>query len=113
MRLICSYCRLSLPDKEPLDDPRVSHGMCSTCAAHFKRQWSGLDLRGYLEGLSVPVVVVAPDGRIVAANSPMAAMLGWTPETVVGMLGGEIFDCSYARLPEGCGKTVHCAACTV
>ena len=32
---------------------------------------------------------------------------------IVGFLSGEVMECVYARLPEGCGQTNHCFACTV
>jgi len=102
-----------MPDKAPLDDDRLSHGLCPACAEHFHRQWSGLDLAGYLEGLETPVVVVDEDGRIMAANQAMSEMLGRPPQECRGLLGGEVFECAHARLPEGCGRTVHCAACTL
>ncbi len=30
-----------------------------------------------------------------------------------GSRGGDVFGCIYAHLPEGCGQTMHCSACTV
>ena len=27
--------------------------------------------------------------------------------------GGEVFECAYAGLPGGCGRTVHCDGCTI
>jgi hypothetical protein len=35
------------------------------------------------------------------------------PEEVEGQLGGDAFECRYAKCPEGCGKTVHCKTCTI
>ncbi len=32
---------------------------------------------------------------------------------MVGLLGGEFLECVHARMPERCGHTVHCGACTV
>lgn len=72
-----------------------------------------VDLAGYLEGLDAPVVVVDEEGRIMAANQAMSEMLGRPPQECRGLLGGEVFECAYARLPEGCGRTVHCVACTL
>ena len=43
----------------------------------------------------------------------MAKMLNKSDREVFGLLGGEVMECAYARLPEGCGKTVHCEACTI
>lgn len=31
MRVVCSYCKCELPEKEPLDDKRISHSVCPTC----------------------------------------------------------------------------------
>ena len=53
------------------------------------------------------------DGRIVAANDRVGTMTGRSYHEVFGLLGGEVMECVYARLPEGCGKTVHCVACTI
>ena len=31
MRVTCSWCNLDMGEKEPFDDPSVSHGMCAEC----------------------------------------------------------------------------------
>jgi hypothetical protein len=28
-------------------------------------------------------------------------------------MGGDVFECAYARLPGGCGRTAHCSGCTI
>jgi len=43
----------------------------------------------------------------------MADMLGKSQRRVFGLLGGEVMECRYARLPEGCGNTVHCKTCAI
>jgi PAS domain-containing protein len=113
MKVICSYCRCDLPDKEPLDDNRVSHGMCTACADHFRRQWMGLSYSQYLDGFASPVFIVDADGRLVASNEAASAMLGKPADQISGALGGQAMECSYARLPGGCGHTEHCPACTI
>ena len=113
MKMICSYCRKDIGDKEPLEDSQVSHGMCQECAEHFSRQWDGLSMAEYLDSFDFPVMVSDGDGRVVAANQPMASMLGKDKRDVAGLLGGEAFECAYARLEEGCGQAEHCQTCTV
>jgi hypothetical protein len=76
MKVICSYCRTSLGEKEPLDSDLVSHGMCEECVEYFTRQWDGLPLGEYLDRFESPVLVVDKDCRILAANQGMADMLG-------------------------------------
>ena len=113
MKIVCSYCERDLGEKEPLDDPMVSHGMCPACHAHFRRQWRGLSLSEYLDAFPCPVVVVDEHVRTIAANRPMAELLGRAPEDLFGLLGGEALECAHARRPGGCGKTVHCRTCTI
>lgn len=111
---MCSYCKKELGEVEPLDDTRVSHGMCQECVEHFSRQWLGGQRLGeYLDKYDKGVIVVEPGGRVVAANTPMARMLNKTDREVFGLLGGEAMECQYARLPGGCGETVHCQTCTI
>ena len=32
---------------------------------------------------------------------------------IIWELGGDVFECAYARLPERCGRTIHCSGCTI
>jgi PAS domain-containing protein len=113
MRVVCSYCELDLGEKEPLDDPSVSHGMCGACQAHYRRQLKGLSLGEYLDDVSGPVLVVDEDVRMIAANRLMAELLGQRPGDLVGLRGGEVLECAYARRPGGCGQQVHCRTCAI
>ena len=113
MQVICSYCRASLGEKEPLDNDLVSHGMCEECIEYFTRQWNGLSLGEYLDRFDVPVLVADEEFHIIAANQEMADMLGKEDRQTSGLLGGEAMECIYARLEEGCGNTVHCSICAV
>jgi hypothetical protein len=114
MRRICSSCGKLLGEK-PADgysSDAVTHGLCETCAFHFLAE-AGLPLNEYIEGLTAPVVVVAPDGTIGNANVKACNLLGKTPEEIEGFKGGDVFECEYAMLPGGCGKTIHCSGCTI
>jgi PAS domain-containing protein len=113
MRLVCSYCRKVIRHDAGTRAWDVSHGMCETCADHFGRLWDGMSISEYLETLSDPVIVVNGDGRVIGANQKLAALLGRERVELRGVLGGEAFACVHSRLPEGCGKTVHCRECTI
>jgi PAS domain-containing protein len=113
MKVVCSFCRADLGDKEPLDADCTTHGMCDPCADHFGKQWDGLRLGEYLDQFDYPVLAMNEDRRVVAANQPMADMLGKSERRLFGLLGGEAMECMYSRLPEGCGSTVHCETCTI
>lgn len=111
MKMICSYCRKHCGEKEPLDDDRISHGMCEDCFDYFVRQKQGLPLDEYLDEFDVAILIVNREGRIAALNKKAAARLEKDPKSVVGLLPGEAVECDFSRLPEGCGNTVHCDTC--
>jgi PAS domain-containing protein len=87
--------------------------MCPECEEHFGRQWDGLSQAEYLERFDFPVLLVEGDVRVVAANRAAGAFLGREPASAIGLLGGEAMECAHARLPEGCGRTVHCSTCAI
>jgi len=67
----------------------------------------------YLDGLGAPVAVVDRAGVLKAANSQLCALVSQDLSLLRGKRGGDVFECSYAQLPEGCGQTIHCSACTI
>jgi hypothetical protein len=102
-----------LGDKQPLDSDAVSHSICTECERHFSKQWAGLKLGEYLDDFDLPAMALNEEGRVVAANQRMAEILGKKDRIRCGLLGGEAMECQFARLPEGCGRTVHCQTCTI
>lgn len=114
MRIDCSFCKKELAEKEPFNDGRVSHGVCPKCYAYFDGQLRSMSLDEYLGAFQEPVLIFNAEGRVVASNTIAGAMYGRdTSGQLLGLLGGEALECSYARLPEGCGKTYHCPTCTI
>jgi hypothetical protein len=78
--------------------------------------FSGLDpvsLQEYLNRLKYPVLLMNDDVGIVTANILACERLGIDPRHIEGRLAGEAIECINSRLPGGCGKTVHCKACTI
>jgi len=113
MKIVCSYCRKDLGTKPPLDDPTVTHSMCRECFKAFAAQWSGLEMSEYLDRFDSPVIVFDGDVRVVGLNRAACDVLGKTAVASLGLLGGEVLECQFSRMPEGCGRTVHCKACTI
>lgn len=113
MLVICSYCRQSLGEKPPLKNKQRTHGMCRECNEALKAQLDGQSFDDYLGSFENPVVVVDSEGRVLAANSSACEMLDKPAKTIQGFLGGEAFECAYARLPGGCGNTSHCPTCSI
>jgi hypothetical protein len=109
---ICSYCGKHMGG-EPDESGRISHVMCPECFQYFDQQLDGLDFPGYLDQFQQPIAVINADGRVLHLNKALAQMLKKDKETYLGLRGGEVMECMFARLPQGCGNTEHCAACNI
>jgi len=114
MKVICCSCGVHLGDKLSAisDDDVVSHGLCNSCAHHFKAE-IGMPLQEYLEGIPAPIVTWGEDGIIGAANKEALKLLGKSTSELIGFKGGDVFECKYAILPGGCGQSIHCSGCTI
>jgi hypothetical protein len=100
-------------EKEPLEDPGVTHSICPECFKYFSSQWSGFHLAEYLDTFEEPMVAFNANARVIAYNKSYAAHFLKTEEKQIGLLGGDFLECSHARLPEGCGQTICCRDCTL
>jgi len=114
MKRVCAWCGKDLGVVETDFDSQhaVSHGICEQCAFHLVAQL-GMPLQEYLDGLEVPVLVVDDDVNVKTANRQARELLQKELPAIEGYKGGDVFECDYSRLPEGCGKTVHCSACAI
>ncbi len=106
---VCAWCGSEMPSK---GEREVTHGICSACASVL---FSGtpVSLQNYLDDLSVPVLVVDSDVTVALANREAQKVIGKPLEAIAQKKGGEIFSCIHARHPDGCGRTIHCSACTI
>lgn len=114
MKVICCSCGISLGEKAStsFDQDSISHGLCKTCSHSFMAQ-IGMPLDEYLAGIEAPVTVVTPEGLISTANAKGFELLGKSIFDIHQQKGGDVFDCEFARLPDGCGETIHCSGCTI
>jgi hypothetical protein len=114
MKRICAWCKKELHGVDsPADAGNViTHGICKSCRDNILFQL-GVELESFLNSLDVPIVLVNQAGTIVNANSQAKTRLGRELPEIKGYRGGEVFECAYARLPEGCGNTLHCSGCTI
>jgi len=114
MRILCGWCGAELGTRESDVHPAeaITHGVCPECAHHLFAQM-GMPLQEYLDGLMAPVAVVGGDGCVLTANARAQAMLEKELTDIIGRAGGDVFECAYAQMPEGCGHTVHCSGCAI
>lgn len=97
-------------------DTEISHGICEKCLENIEFQ-KGVSLQNYLDSFSLPVMIMGiyADTYLItkAVNKAACQVLEKEPEEMVQHLGGNVFECAHARLPEGCGRTIHCSGCTI
>ncbi len=115
MRIICSYCRKDICEKEPLSDISTKYGICDDCHNVYAEKVKGITLDNLIDEFETPVLVVDEDCRIIASNKMASHIAGLGPSKrdYIGLLGGEAMKCVYADLPEGCGNTYHCVGCAI
>ena len=114
MKHVCAWCKKDLGgvDLDPGFEDVISHGICVNCKDNLVFQL-GVDLSKFLDSLGLPIVVVNKEGIIVTGNDQARTLLRKGKSEIQGFKGGEVFECAYARLPEGCGNTMHCSGCTI
>ena len=114
MKRVCAWCSLQMGTVEGSSRPDTesSHGICERCYDNFVFQ-QGVPLQQYLDSLPLPVVAVDQGSVVKAVNEEACRVLGKEPREILQRLGGNVFECAHARLPGGCGRTVHCSGCAI
>ena len=114
MRRVCAWCKSDLGTKDagPGGDNAVTHGICAACLRGVNSQM-GVKLQEYLDTLEAPVLAVDPDVVVKIANEKACRLANKRQSDMLDRKGGEVFECAYARLPGGCGRTVHCSGCAI
>jgi PAS domain-containing protein len=114
MKRICAWCRKNLSGEEDDSgsDRVITHGICDQCQNNLWFQ-QGVPFHQFIDSLEEPVLVVDSEDRIENANRKARKLLGKELDDIKGAKRGEVFECAYARLPEGCGKTRHCSGCAI
>jgi hypothetical protein len=114
MKTVCAWCGVVIKPETPESELQgvISHGLCKTCKFHLVAE-RGMPLRQYLDGLGSPIVVVDGDVTVTMANQPACDLLKKDLSTIEGFRPGNVFECAYSYLPEGCGQTIHCSGCAI
>jgi len=115
MRKVCAWCGSAATPSGDGDHNRpepVSHGICEECRDNFTFQ-NGVSLQQYIDSLPLPVLVLDEDSRVAAVNSTACKALKKEPTAILHQLKGNVFECANSRLPEGCGRTIHCSGCAI
>ncbi len=114
MNRTCARCGGKLgpgPRRQP-NEP-ITHGICESCSRFFSA--NGLEsLRGFLDSLDAPLMLVDSAGVVLTANARACADAGKQLQEIEGLFEGTMVDCAHAGMPpRGCGASESCAACEI
>ena len=115
MKNICAWCKKELENNPlPVENSKyeITHGICQSCKEYFFSDQSHT-LDSFLNKLQEPVLMVNEQGNVLLANNHALQLLKKNVSTVNNLKIGNVVECANARLPEGCGHTIHCVACTI
>jgi len=118
MNQTCMWCSQKIAEvSDSLEQERTSaYAVCRCCAEHVTLPPSG-PLQKYLDQVNAPVLAIELHAGhymiIRAVNRKACEWLGKEPREIIQHLSGNVIDCAYARLTEGCGKTLFCASCAI
>jgi len=115
MKLICAWCGNTI-DRTGYGqtlDPETSHGMCAACSEALGQQERGVSLERHLDSIPVPILLVDGNIDVVMMNAKASEVLSEKLTATAKPCLGQVFDCIHSRLPEGCGRTIHCSGCTI
>jgi PAS domain-containing protein len=114
MKRTCARCKKELAAQvfRPDRDNRITGGICGDCLQQIfmDRPRRGREI---LDSIGAPVLLLDKGYRIMAANKPARKILARPLADIENFLPGEAMECINARLPGGCGQTVHCQACAL
>jgi hypothetical protein len=114
MKKVCSWCNIDMGtvSVESHFENAVTHGICRECVTTFfgPRQVNLID---FLDNLDAKVIVVNSKAIIANANKQARDFLHKESKEIEGFMGGDVFECAFAKLPGGCGNTIHCDGCTI
>ena len=114
IKQVCLYCGSYLGSLESTEDgpELISHGVCSICFPRLMRGM-GQPFADFLNSLPGPIYIVDAECRVVGANKLGLQQVSKHLPAIEGKPAGEVFECKHARLPGGCGRTLHCKTCTI
>jgi len=113
MKRVCAWCGCEYGISHEESAPgHITHGICAECEDYFQRD-EPESLRLFLNRFEAPVLCVDDDARVMTANDEACRLLAKDPTQIGDLMFGEMVQCGWSRLPGGCGRTEHCAACAI
>jgi hypothetical protein len=112
MKIVCAWCKKNIGSTPFLaGNSQISHGLCEDC--RIELEYNFISLEKFIDELNKPIMIVDKQALIQGANQITVKMLQKSKEAFKNQKPGDVIECKYANLSEGCGKTVHCSGCAI
>jgi len=113
LKKVCSRCKRELITPAKQSRARViSQSICKGCWIQIwsERLRSSSEI---VDTFDSPILLLDNNMRIQAANARARKILDKPLADIKNLLPGDAIECVNARLPNGCGRTIHCQACAL
>ena len=97
MKIVCAWCDNVIREDSVKKGKGVSHGICDSCREYFFKDTESSTFDKFLDKLSVPVIVVDEDVKIVTANNKAKRLLGKRQKDFKGIYFGDAVECDSLR----------------
>jgi len=112
MKIVCAWCKKNLSSlPSPPGNKQISHGLCDDC--RIKIEYNFISLEDFIDKLKKPIIIMNSKCVVLGANQKTLKMLQKSKNALKNQNAGDVMQCVYADLTEGCGHTVHCSGCTI
>jgi len=111
---ISTHLRLySLEKQLKAQNQQLQQEIIERQAAQSAAQEQQVVLNTIFDHAPIIMMLVNTDGRVENINYTGLQALGRPKEEILGLLGGQVFQCVNAFMEGGCGRGVECAHCPV
>ena len=107
----CIYCQKQYEINPNLDKDRpITQVFCNDCYKNLIEGSSKIDI---INKISSSVIIFDQTGTIKLVNEKLLEQVQKSYTEIIGSVGGEIIDCTYANQGNGCGNSPNCDQCVV
>jgi PAS domain-containing protein len=113
MKKTCSLCKKKLKTRNShASIGNITHFLCTFCALEITKE-TPRTVGQILNLINEPIFLIDNNGAVQGANESASEMLNKKLPDIEGQMGGDAFECAYAKQEDGCGKSIHCKTCAI
>jgi nitrogen-specific signal transduction histidine kinase len=111
VRNYCTWCGIELTDNNT--KTVAGKQLCDNCTGKPLNNETYASVREFIDNLDQPVIIIENDTEITMVNKAAENVFLNNSAILEKSRAGDALQCTCAKLPGGCGKTIHCKACAI